>query len=231
MAGTGLTASANLTVATPLSIASAFGATTVALNGSTSLTFTINNPNAFAANGVAFAETLPSGLVVTTPNGISSTCNGTATAVAASGSVSLSAGTITASGSCAISINVTGTTAGLKSKRRHRCFHGSRYRQYIERERDGSCTAVDQRGVRRDDDPAEWHDFADVHRDQSSGHCGADRVAFTDNFPRGPDCGDAERTHRQLRQRNGNRGCGRHGGSALGRNYRCLQQLQLRRPM
>jgi mucin-19 len=114
--GTGNTASANLTVVTPPSIAKAFGAATIPLNGTTSLTFTITNPNtSVALSGVAFTDNLPAGLVVATPNGLSNTCNGTVTATAGSGSITLSAGTIAASGSCTVVVNVQGTTAGVKN--------------------------------------------------------------------------------------------------------------------
>ena len=114
--GTGNTATANLTVVTPPSIAKAFGATTIPLNGTTSLTFTITNPNTgVALSGVAFTDNLPAGLVVATPNGLNNTCNGTVTAVAGSGSISLSAGTLAASASCTVSVNVQGTTAGVKN--------------------------------------------------------------------------------------------------------------------
>src|SRR5437016_6511334 len=114
--GTGNTATANLTVASPPTITKAFGAASILLNASTSLTFNINNPNTtLALTGVAFTDTLPAGLVVATPNGLSSTCGGTATAVAGSGSVSLSGGTLAVSASCTLSVNVTGTTAGVKN--------------------------------------------------------------------------------------------------------------------
>ncbi|HZW05310.1 MAG TPA: SBBP repeat-containing protein [Candidatus Nitrosotalea sp.] len=114
--GTGNTASAPLSVAAAPSIVKVFGAATIPLNGTTSLTFTINNPNATVPlTGVAFTDSLPAGLVVASPNALSNTCNGTATAVAGSGSVSLSSGTLATSASCTVSLNVTGTTAGVKS--------------------------------------------------------------------------------------------------------------------
>jgi uncharacterized repeat protein (TIGR01451 family)/fimbrial isopeptide formation D2 family protein len=114
--GTGNTATANLTVALPPTIAKAFGAAQIPLNGTTSLTFTINNPNTVVAlTGVAFTDNLPAGLVVATPNGLTNTCGGAATAVAGSGSVSLSAGTLATSASCTVSVNIQGTTAGVKN--------------------------------------------------------------------------------------------------------------------
>jgi uncharacterized repeat protein (TIGR01451 family) len=114
--GTGNTASANLTVASPPSITKAFGAASIPLNGTTSLTFTVQNPNTgVTLNGIAFTDNLPAGLVVATPNALNNTCGGTATAVAGSGSISLSAGTLAASASCTVSVNVQGTTAGVKN--------------------------------------------------------------------------------------------------------------------
>src|SRR5207302_10859141 len=60
--GTGNTASANLTVATPPTITKLFGAAQIPLNGTTSLTFTINNPNTnVILNGIAFTDSLPAG--------------------------------------------------------------------------------------------------------------------------------------------------------------------------
>ena len=115
-AGNGNTSSANITVINPPTIAKAFGAATIPLNGTTSLTFTLSSTNAnLTINGVAFTDNLPAGLVVATPNGLTSTCSGTATAVAGSSSVSLSGATLAPAASCTISVNVTGTTAGVKN--------------------------------------------------------------------------------------------------------------------
>ncbi|MGB6496320.1 MAG: FG-GAP-like repeat-containing protein, partial [Candidatus Acidiferrum sp.] len=113
--GTGNTASASLSVVAPPSIAKAFGASTVPLNGSTSLSFTISNPNSSTLTGLAFTDSLPAGLVVATPSGLANTCSGTATAVAGSAAASLSAGTLTSLASCTVSLNVTGSSAGIKN--------------------------------------------------------------------------------------------------------------------
>src|SRR5205807_5561555 len=114
--GTSNTATANLTVASPPSITKLFGAAQIPLNGTTSLTFTIQNPNTnVTLTGIAFTDNLPAGLVVASTPNLSNTCGGTATAVGGSGSVSLSAGTLAAGASCTISVDVTGTTAGAKS--------------------------------------------------------------------------------------------------------------------
>ncbi|MBZ5555371.1 MAG: DUF11 domain-containing protein [Acidobacteriia bacterium] len=112
--GTGGTASASILVVAPPSIAKAFGAANIPLNGTTSLTLTITNPaaNTVALTGVAFTDTLPAGIVVATPNGLTNTCGGTATAVAGSGAISLTGGTLATSSNCTVAVNVTGTASG-----------------------------------------------------------------------------------------------------------------------
>jgi uncharacterized repeat protein (TIGR01451 family) len=111
----GNSASASIIVVAPPSISKAFGAASIPLNGSTSLSFTITNPNSTVAfNGVGFTDNLPAGLVVATPNGLTNTCGGTATATAGSGTISLSGATVAVSSSCLVTVNVTSTTAGAK---------------------------------------------------------------------------------------------------------------------
>jgi len=115
--GTGTTASANLAVAAPPAITKTFGAASVPVGGSTSLGFVLTNPdgNTIPLTGVSFTDTLPAGLVVATPSGLTSTCGGTLTAVAGSGSVSLSAATLAVSGTCTVSVNVTGASGVLSN--------------------------------------------------------------------------------------------------------------------
>lgn len=116
--GTGSTASATLTVLSPPSITKTFGASSIVVGGSTSLSFNISNPNpGTALTGVAFTDTLPSGLAVSSPsNGLTGSCGGgTITATPGSGSVSLSGATLATSGSCSFSVNVTGTAAGTEN--------------------------------------------------------------------------------------------------------------------
>lgn len=115
--GVGNSATADISVGIPPVIAKVFGAATIPLNGSTSLTFTISNPavNPISLTGIAFTDNLPAGLVVSTPNNLSNTCSGTATAAAGSSVVSLTGATLAPNTSCILSVNVTGTTAGTKN--------------------------------------------------------------------------------------------------------------------
>jgi len=113
--GTGLAASANLVVASPPVIAKAFVPNSIAPGATSALTFTITNPvaNAFSLAGVAFTDTLPINVVVSTPNGIVGSCGaGTITATAGSGSISLSGGTVSAGSNCSFSVNVTSAVLG-----------------------------------------------------------------------------------------------------------------------
>ena len=97
-------------------IIKAFGAASVPLNASTSLSFTLQNNNTTALTGVAFTDALPAGLVVATPNGFSGSCgSGVITATQNTGVISLSGGSIAASSSCNFQVNVTGTAAGLQN--------------------------------------------------------------------------------------------------------------------
>ncbi len=99
-------------------ITKTFGDAVIDLNGSTSLSFTLKNPadNLATLTGIAFTDTLPAGLVVSTPNGLIGSCGGgTITATAGSGTVSLSGASLAIGASCTFRLNVTATTTGLKT--------------------------------------------------------------------------------------------------------------------
>lgn len=89
----------------------------VALNGTTSLTFTLSNPNTGASlSGIGFTDTMPAGLMVATPNGLTGSCGGgTITAVAGSASVSLSSATLAAGATCSFTVNVSAVAAGMQN--------------------------------------------------------------------------------------------------------------------
>ncbi len=95
----------------------AFGVPSVPLNGSTSLTFTIQRVAGSAASGVNFTDPLPAGLVVSTPSGQAGDCGvgSTVSAAPAGSSISLSGGQLAGGATCVFAVNVTGTTPGLKS--------------------------------------------------------------------------------------------------------------------
>jgi uncharacterized repeat protein (TIGR01451 family)/fimbrial isopeptide formation D2 family protein len=115
--GTGNTATSTLTVVSPPSIAKAFSPNPIVVGGVSTLTFTIMNPNAGTAlTGVAFTDTFPAGMeVAATPNATTTGCGSPTFAPAAGNtSVSFSGGTIAASGTCTVTVNVTATTGGAK---------------------------------------------------------------------------------------------------------------------
>lgn len=101
----------------PPTIAKSFGATTVALNGATTLTFNLSNLNGSSSlSGVGFNDPIPAGLVVSTPNALSGSCGGgTITATAGSASVSLSGATLAAAASCSFVVNVSGIATGAQN--------------------------------------------------------------------------------------------------------------------
>jgi len=101
----------------PPAIAKVFGAASVSLNGTTTLTFDLSNPNStISLSGIGFTDTFPSGLIVSSPNGLTGSCGGgTITAAAGSNSVSLSGASLAMDTSCTFAVNVAGATAGMQN--------------------------------------------------------------------------------------------------------------------
>jgi hypothetical protein len=99
---------ATLTVIAPPSISKTFVPSKCIPGGTTTVSFSITNPsNSVALSGVAFTDSLPTGVVVASPNGLTSTCGGTATANPGSSLISLTGGVIASSGACSVSATVT----------------------------------------------------------------------------------------------------------------------------
>jgi hypothetical protein len=98
----------------PPTIDKAFGADHIPLNGTTSLTFTLSNPNSGTPlTGIGFTDTLPTGLALSTPSGLTGVCGGGAiTAPDGGTTVSLSGATLAPGAVCSFSVNVNGTAAG-----------------------------------------------------------------------------------------------------------------------
>ena len=101
----------------PPAVAMSFEAPTVALHAATKMTFNLSNPNGSATlTGIELSNTLPAGLIVATPNGLSGACGaGAITAAAGSSSISLSGAVVPPGGTCSFGVNVVGTTAGVKN--------------------------------------------------------------------------------------------------------------------
>jgi large repetitive protein len=101
------------TTATQPTIAKAFSPNPIAVNGTSTLTFTLTNANTAALTNAAFTDALPSGVQVAATPSASTTCAGATWAPAAGNTtLTFSGGTIPASGSCTVSVNVTATSAG-----------------------------------------------------------------------------------------------------------------------
>ena len=115
--GTGNTASAALEVVAPPTIAMVFGTPVLAQGTSTSLTFTITNPNsASTLTGIGFADAFPGGLVVAYPNGLTGSCGGgTITADPSSSAVSLGGASLGPDTSCTFSVDVIGAADGVQT--------------------------------------------------------------------------------------------------------------------
>jgi len=102
----------------PPTITKAFSPNPIAINGVSTLTFTLSNANASnALTGVTFTDTLPTGLQVAATPSASTTCGGTPTWAPTAGANTLTFGsptgaTIPLSSSCTVSVNVTGSASG-----------------------------------------------------------------------------------------------------------------------
>ncbi|MCB1608935.1 MAG: hypothetical protein KDI71_18380, partial [Xanthomonadales bacterium] len=96
---------------TPPTLSKTFLTTPIAIGGQSTLRFNITNPGA-GLTGINFADTLPAGVLIQTPNGVSNGCGGTLTASAGTSQINLSGVSLAAGASCSLDVNVVGVTAG-----------------------------------------------------------------------------------------------------------------------
>ena len=100
-----------------LTLAKQFSPSAIPVGSTSTLTFTIENPNPIETTSVNFTDDLPSGVeVASPPNGQYLNC-GTPTfsPLAGDSSLSFTNGTIAAYGTCTVQVDVVGTSAGPKT--------------------------------------------------------------------------------------------------------------------
>lgn len=109
--GAGTPVTAMIDVVAPPSISAKFGTGLLGLDGATSLTFTITNPNAtFALGGVGFTDTLPAGLTIAGQP--TNTCGGSFAGDPGSNNLGLSGGQISPASSCTVSVAIAALSTG-----------------------------------------------------------------------------------------------------------------------
>ena len=97
-------------------IAKAFAPITIPAGGTSTITFTLTNPNAALLTVANFTDTYPAGMVNTTGLVVGGTCASvTYTAAAGGSSFDLDTANIPASGSCTVTVDVTATATGVNT--------------------------------------------------------------------------------------------------------------------
>lgn len=118
--GQGNTGTDTLEVLAPSSINKKFLPTTIFVDGISTITFTLTNPNTLSAlTGVGFTDTFPADLKVANPPNASTTgCDNSSSPtfapLANATSLVFSNGSITGDGTCTITVDVIGTAIGEK---------------------------------------------------------------------------------------------------------------------
>ncbi len=106
------------TLVAPPTVTKSFSPSVIAVGGTSTLTFTLANPNALAINGVAFVDVYPAGMANTLlPLPVATTtCGGIATALPLLSTATLAGATIPANGSCTVTVKyVTASITGNNS--------------------------------------------------------------------------------------------------------------------
>jgi len=106
-------ANATLYARNPVVITKAFAASQVIPGAVSTLTITLSNGNIIPLTAASLTDNLPANVAVAPTPAASTTCGGTLTAAASATSISLAGGTIPASGSCQIQVNVLSNVPGV----------------------------------------------------------------------------------------------------------------------
>uniref|UniRef100_Q01RJ1 Conserved repeat domain n=1 Tax=Solibacter usitatus (strain Ellin6076) TaxID=234267 RepID=Q01RJ1_SOLUE len=112
------TASLTVLLLDPPVLTKSFGTPNIPINTSTSLTLSVTNPDSIPLSGVVIHDTMPAGLVIATPDGFSATgpcVAGINGIFGGSGAFSYALAPMAAGATCTFTVNVTGTTAGIKA--------------------------------------------------------------------------------------------------------------------
>jgi hypothetical protein len=111
--GTGNTSCADLLVYSPPGSDKKFLPDSVLPNVRSTMTITVTNVNpTLDFTGLAFSDSLPSGMAVASPNGVVNTCGGAVSAPSGGGTVALTGGTLPHGGSCSVAVDVTASPLG-----------------------------------------------------------------------------------------------------------------------
>ena len=102
------------TVPDPPSLTKAFVPALIGVGHTSTLSFTLSNPNATVLTEASFDDELPAGVTVAFPANASTTCGGgpTWSPVAGDTLLNFSGGSIPANGSCSVSVDVTSSSVG-----------------------------------------------------------------------------------------------------------------------
>ncbi|MEO8431172.1 MAG: DUF11 domain-containing protein [Acidobacteriota bacterium] len=106
-------ASATLTVLPGGGLGKSFSPGTIMSGGVSTLSIVLYNSNASPLTAVALSDTLPANVTIAATPSPTTTCGGTVTGPAGGSTLSLTGGTIPASSTCTIGVDVTSSTPGL----------------------------------------------------------------------------------------------------------------------
>jgi hypothetical protein len=115
--GTGNSATATLVVANqPPTLTKSFSPSTIAVGGTTTLTFTLTNPNpSVALSRITFADPFPPGLAVAANPAVSSNCGGVPSVGPFALAVAYANASLPPGGSCTFRVDVTAGSTGVKN--------------------------------------------------------------------------------------------------------------------